>query len=73
MLKRTAGKGKNESISGLNLATFSIEALQEHTDQPVVILQDLLQIFLDYDNYSDFQKKEGNWGEFFELVAAKMD
>lgn len=38
----------------------------------MVVIQDLLQIFLDYDNYGDFQDGE-NWGTFFELFSAKVD
>ena len=30
-----------------------------------------MQVFLDYDNYSDFRKKD--WSQFFKLLAGKLD
>jgi len=66
----TAEKSANNNTN-INLAEFSITALEEHWDEPQIQLQELMQIFVDYDNYNDFKKKD--WTKFFGLVAGKLD
>ena len=61
---------QKEKEGALNLANFSIEALMEETDEPELQVQDLMQIFVDYDDFKDFKKRD--WSKFFGLFSTKL-
>ena len=55
----------------INLAVQSLEALREHWDEPQIQLQEIMQIFVEQDNYCDFKQPE--WSSFFGLLSQKLD